>query len=92
MRKTLFFLVCLSILFCFNGVNAEEQNVKIGFLSPQTGPIAVYAEGLEMGGEIAIDDLNTKYDGEYNFELVIADSACDENQADDAAQELVTKA
>ena len=63
MRKALFFLACLSILFCFNGVNAEEQNVKIGFLSPQTGPIAEYAEGLEMGGEIAIDALNTKYDG-----------------------------
>jgi len=89
MRNALFFLACFSILFCFNGANAEEQNVKIGFLSPQTGPIAVYAEGLEMGGEIAIDDLNAKYEGEYNFELVIADSACDENQADDAAQELV---
>ena len=91
MRKTLFFLVCLSILFCFNGVNAEEQNVKIGFLSPQTGPIAEYAEGLEMGGEIAIDDLNTKYDGEYNFELVIADSACNGDDADDAAEYLVNQ-
>ena len=89
MRKALFFLACLSIIFCFNGVNAEEQNVKIGFLSPQTGPIEEYAEGLEMGAEIAIDDLNNKYDGEYNFELVTADSACDSNQAEDAAQELV---
>ena len=26
-----------------------------------------------MGAEIAIDELNNKYDGEYNFELVIAD-------------------
>jgi len=91
MRNALFFLACFSILFCFNGANAEEQNVKIGFLSPQTGPIADYAEGFEMGGEIAIDDLNAKYEGEYNFELVIADSACDGDQSDDAAQELVNE-
>jgi branched-chain amino acid transport system substrate-binding protein len=91
MRKALFFLACFSVLISLNGASAEEMDVKIGFLSPQTGPIADYAEGFEMGGEIAIDDLNAKYEGEYYFELVIADSACDGDQSDDAAQELVNE-
>ncbi len=91
MKKALLFLACFSVLISLNGANAEEIDVKIGFLSSQTGPIADYAEGFEMGGEIAIDDLNTKYEGEYNFELVIADSACDGDQSDDAAQELVNE-
>ena len=45
---------------------------KIGLLSPQTGPIAVYAPGFEDAANVAIDELNDNEDGNV-FELVVAD-------------------
>ena len=33
---------------------SESQTVKIGLLSPQTGPIAQYASGFEDAGNVAI--------------------------------------
>ena len=61
---------------------------KIGLLSPQTGPIAVYAPGFEDAANVAIDELNDNEDGNV-FELVVADSGCDGTQAATAAQTLI---
>ncbi len=62
--------------------------MKIGLLSPQTGPIAVYADGFEEAAQVAIDRLNA-LDPAYQFELVVADSGCDGTQAATSAQTLV---
>ncbi|MDP6667630.1 MAG: ABC transporter substrate-binding protein, partial [Dehalococcoidia bacterium] len=63
-------------------------HVKIGLLSPQTGPIAVYAPGFEDAADVAIAQLNASQD-EYEFELVVVDSGCDGTQAATSAQSLI---
>ncbi len=65
------------------------NNVKIGLLSPQTGPIAVYAAGFEDAAAVAIDQLNLKDPTNWAFELVVADSGCDGTTAATSAQALI---
>jgi len=71
------------------GVLGGSETVKIGLLSPQTGPIAQYAPGFEDAGRVAIAELNAEHDGDYIFELIIGDSGCDGTQAATAAQTLI---
>ncbi len=67
----------------------EGTTIKIGLLSPQTGPIAVYSAGFDAAAAIAISALNLVDADNYQFELVIADSGCDGTQAATAAQTLI---
>jgi len=71
------------------GVFGGSETVKIGLLSPQTGPIAQYAPGFEDAGKVAISELNATHDGDYTFELIIGDSGCDGTQAATSAQTLI---
>ena len=64
------------------------RTIKIGLLSPETGPIAQYAPGFADAAAIAISEINAKYAG-FEFELIIVDSGCDGTQAATAAQSLV---
>ena len=66
-----------------------SETVKIGLLSPQTGPIAQYAPGFEDAGKVAISELNATHDGDYTFELIVGDSGCDGTQAATSAQTLI---
>ena len=71
------------------GCGAGSTTVKIGLLSPQTGPIAQYAPGFEDAADIAIAELNVTHEGNYVFELIVADSGCDGTQAGTSAQTLI---
>ena len=73
---------------------AAGQTVKIGFVTPQTGPIAIFAEpdafALEQvkkatGGQIKIDGRN------YPLEIIVKDSQSNSNRASEVAVELMTK-
>jgi ABC-type branched-subunit amino acid transport system substrate-binding protein len=66
----------------------DPPTVKIGFLNPLTGPIAVYAPGFAAAADIAENHINSMQ-SQYNFEIVEVDSACDGSQAASAAQNLV---
>ena len=68
---------------------SQSQTVKIGLLSPQTGPISQFAPGFEDAGAVAISELNTTHDGDFVFELIVADSGCDATQAATSAQTLI---
>ena len=69
----------------FNGAT-----VKIGFLNPMTGPIAVYAPGFGVAANIALGMMNTAGWGSgLQFELVMADSGCGGDQAAAGAQTLI---
>ncbi len=81
--------VMLAVFTIGCGVLGGSETVKIGLLSPQTGPIAQYAPGFEDAGKVAIAELNAQYDGDYTFELIIGDSGCDGTQAATAAQTLI---
>jgi len=71
---------------------AASKTIKIGFVTPQTGPIAVFAEsdafvldqfrsaladGLEIAGET------------YDVEIIVKDSQSSSNRAATVAQELI---
>lgn len=73
-------------------VLAAGRKIKIGFVTPQTGPIAVFAEsdafvldqfrtalanGLEIAGET------------YEVEIIVKDSQSSSNRAASVAQELI---
>ena len=88
--KNLFLLISLSALalaLTACGIGGGKT-YKIGLLSPQTGPIAVYAPGFQDAANVAIAELNDNEDGNV-FELVIQDSGCDGTQAATATQTLV---
>ena len=64
--------------------------VKIGFLNPMTGPIAVYAPGFGVAANIALGMMNAAGWGNgLQFELVMADSGCSGEQAAIGAQSLL---
>lgn len=71
---------------------AQSKTIKIGFVTPQTGPLAVFAEsdafvleqfrtqlagGLQINGET------------YNVEFIVKDSQSNSNRAATVAQELM---
>ena len=70
------------------GWSDTRTTIKIGLLSPITGPIAVYAPGFADSAYVAISQLNAN-NPDYNFELVVGDSGCDGTTAGSAAQTLV---
>ena len=75
------------------GIEATEftgMTVKIGFLNPMTGPIAVYAPGFAAASAVALNMMNVAGWGSgLQFEMVMADSGCDGTAAAAAAQTLV---
>jgi len=90
--KTIYLIVMSIAIFAMAstacGVIGGGGTYKIGLLSPQTGPLGVYAPGFEDAANVAIAELNDNEDGNV-FELVVADSGCDGTQAATGAQTLV---
>jgi branched-chain amino acid transport system substrate-binding protein len=83
--------VALFAIGCSSDSASDEPavtTVKIGLLSPQTGPIAQYAPGFEDAGKVAISELNTAHTA-HQFELIVGDSGCDGTQAATSAQTLI---
>ena len=81
-------LVASFLLASCGIVGGGTTTVKIGLLSPQTGPIAVYAPGFEDAANVAVSGLNEAND-DYVFELIVVDSGCDGTQAATSAQSLI---
>ena len=78
-------ILLLGMMACGEG----SQTVKIGLLTPQTGPIAQYAPGFADAAKVAISELNVTHEGDFEFELIVADSGCDATQAATSAQTLI---
>ena len=93
MKSTKVVLLLALSLFSLMVVTAcssgdDVAQVKIGLLSPQTGPIAVYASGFEDAANVAIAGLNESQES-HEFELIVVDSGCDGTQAATSAQSLI---
>ena len=84
-------LSLVALIFAVVGCDAigGSETVKIGVLSPQTGPIAQYAPGFEDAAKVAIAELNETHKGDFEFELIVLDSGCDGTQAATSAQSLI---
>ena len=81
-------LIVSSLVISCGIVGGGTITVKIGLLSPQTGPIAVYAPGFEDSANVAISKLNEDNE-DYVFELIVVDSGCDGTAAATSAQALI---
>ena len=71
---------------------AQSQTIKIGFVTPQTGPLAVFAES----DAFVLDQFRTQLAGgleingqTYNVEIIVKDSQSNSNRAATVAQELM---
>lgn len=71
---------------------AAGKTIKIGFVTPQTGPLAVFAES----DEFVLDQFRTALAGgleiageTYNVEIIVKDSQSSSNRASSVAQELI---
>jgi branched-chain amino acid transport system substrate-binding protein len=84
-----FLLSLVALVFAAVGCIGGSETVKIGVLSPQTGPIAQYAPGFEDAAKVAVAELNTTHKGDFEFELIVMDSGCDGTQAATSAQTLI---
>jgi branched-chain amino acid transport system substrate-binding protein len=78
----------MNIYKIISACGGSGKTIKVGLLSSQTGPIAVYAPGFEAAANVAVDELNASDDGN-TYELIIADSGCDGTQASTSAQSLI---
>ena len=54
-----------------NAAADEPVEVKIGFLNPITGPIAVYAPGFTIASQIAIGYMNTIQPLNFQFSIIL---------------------
>lgn len=92
MRLTKLFVLILLTLGAMSLLMAcgsdEPQAVKIGMLSPETGPIAQFAPGFADAADVAMTEINAAYP-DFTFELIVLDSGCDGTQAATAAQSLI---
>ena len=95
-RLFIVFLIAMTsvLLVIACGSDSDDKEViKIGLLSPITGPISQYAPGFADASEIAMAELNLTYGfgriPGYQFELITVDSGCDGTQAATAAQSLI---
>ncbi|MFP6568915.1 MAG: ABC transporter substrate-binding protein [Dehalococcoidia bacterium] len=92
MRLTKLFVLILLTLGAMSLLIAcgsdEPQAIKIGMLSPETGPIAQFAPGFADAADVAMTEINAAYP-DFTFELIVLDSGCDGTQAATAAQSLI---
>jgi branched-chain amino acid transport system substrate-binding protein len=73
-------------------VHAQARTIKLGYVSPKTGPLAAFAEVDEFiinGFLEAMKDGLTVGSSTYNFEVVLRDSQSNPNRAAEVAKELI---
>ena len=83
-------LVALGLVLASGGV--AEAQIKIGLSAPLTGPDAPYGQGMRMGAEQAVADINRA--GGINGQrlaLVVADDSSDAKQGLAAARRFVSE-
>lgn len=89
-------LLSLAVASAFAAVSvpvAAQTVVKIGHVAPLTGSIAHLGKDNELGGKLAVEELNAKNltigGKQIRFELVSEDDGADPKQGTAAAQKLV---
>ena len=90
MKKTFAVLLCLTVLFGFSSVGLAKT-LKIGTLSPLTGPYAQDGTDILQGVKtaVAVFQQTAGIPGTDNIEVLPGDSACDGGKATLAANKLI---
>ncbi|OIQ49625.1 Leucine-, isoleucine-, valine-, threonine-, and alanine-binding protein precursor [Pseudodesulfovibrio hydrargyri] len=88
-------LLALGLLLagCGGEEKKAEQVLKIGTMSPLTGPYAADGNDIRQGAEIAVEVVNEAggIPGFSKIEIVSEDTACDPKQAVAAANKLINE-
>jgi branched-chain amino acid transport system substrate-binding protein len=87
MRKIGIFVLCLTLILGFHGL-ALAKTLKIGTLSPLTGPYAQDGTDILQGVKTAVA-VYGQLKGYDNVEVIPGDSACDGGKATMAANKLI---
>jgi branched-chain amino acid transport system substrate-binding protein len=87
-------VAALSLAGCAAGSTTGGRTIKIGYVSPQTGPIAAFGEadnfilnGVRKAFEVGLTIAGTK----HPVEILVKDSQSDPNRAADVAADLILK-
>ncbi len=69
--------------------SSDSDSIQIGVLAPLTGTNAEYGKGFQVGGQMAVDEINAK-GGVHGrkLNLVIKDSKGDQKESSDLARQL----
>ncbi|HRA77291.1 MAG TPA: branched-chain amino acid ABC transporter substrate-binding protein [Burkholderiaceae bacterium] len=93
MKHRLLGLAVASAFAAASAPVAAQTVVKIGHVAPLTGSIAHLGKDNELGGKLAVEELNAKKISiggkQVTFELLSEDDAADPKQGTAAAQKLV---
>ena len=87
MRKIGIIVLCLTLVFGFHGL-VLAKTLKIGTLSPLTGPYAQDGTDILQGVKTAVSVYGA-VKGYDKVEVVPGDSACDGGKATMAANKLI---
>ncbi len=94
MKKSIVVLLALSMTLLFAmGASAEDKVLKIGTISPITGPYAADGNDIVNGTKAAVELFQSEggIPGFSKIEVVSQDSACDPRQAVAAANKLLSE-
>ena len=97
-RRTLLKVGVLSLTVILSGglsaLAYATDSIKIGYVSPQTGPLAGFGEA----DDYVIDSIREQFkdglkigDETYQIEIIVKDSQSNPNRAADVASELILK-
>jgi branched-chain amino acid transport system substrate-binding protein len=73
-------------------VHAQAATIRIGYVTPQTGPLAAFAQSDDFninGFMEVVKDGVTVGGSTYNIEVIVKDSQSNPNRAADVARELI---
>jgi branched-chain amino acid transport system substrate-binding protein len=79
-----------SMVLCLEGVHAQGEPLRIGFLSVRSGTLAAGGRQMEQGIELFLKERNNTLAGR-KVELIIVDTGGTPPQAKAKTQELVEK-
>ena len=82
----------LAMLAMAPGALAQDQTIKIGYVTPQSGPLAAFAEADEFVIKQVSDLLGGTIEttgGPVKFEVIVRDSQSNPNRAAEVARELI---
>ncbi len=90
MKKIGIFVLCIALIACFGGM-ATAKTLKIGTMSPLTGPYAQDGTYILQGVKTAVKAFEASggLPGFDKIEILAEDSACDGGKATMAANKLI---
>lgn len=85
----LFSLFLILIVAC--APQQKEDVIRVGFISPLTGPASQYGIPAINGAKLALEDINKKGINGKKLELIVEDGKCDPKEATTVATKLITQ-